>query len=700
MALLRKNNRSLRLKAVRLYLLAVLCATLVLLGFSVVSLYEQRLRTKELSTRTLDDAGEQLARELEHRVALLAEDCLDPHALGMLRYDPDRSEALEQLARYREYFHRRRELHPIAVGFFIFQGTRLVFPRLDLPPEETPEAMAAARPAPQNAAFLRLLAEGEQLETRGDRYRAAQAFRQAEALPVGPRLRGTALYRAAWALRRTGREREAREALRLLVRRYGDEYDLSQRPFALAVATSEDAPILEPPLPTVHDLYHDLLEGRWELSAAQLERILPNLESRLGAGETYRTDSFFLSGMKTAAAIRAHFSPERLEQPNRTYPQAFHHQDTPYQVFMTRLPQPGGDDLTVGFFLSFRWLERGLIPSYARQGDFGSLRSAELVDSQQLASLGREEGETIASFQNLLPYWKLRVLADPVPPAPEARREIWFMTLSAVMFGLILALGLFLLIQVSWDIRSFQLRSDFVSGVSHEFKTPLSLIRLYSETLAGDNGEFSPEDRKNYLSIIARESARLTRLINNVLDFSRREKNLPPPAIPEGQLEDTVAQVAQDFSDYLFMKGFELRLSIQPSLPPVRHNPEQVYQMVGNLLDNARKYSGSARLIRLNTWREGDEVVVEVQDNGIGISAEEKKRIFDAFYRVPGTAEKGGCGLGLYLVAQVMKDHGGKVEAESEVGQGSRFRLRFPVAKAPKTRITAIEARLKRGLES
>ena len=191
---------------------------------------------------------------------------------------------------------------------------------------------------------------------------------------------------------------------------------------------------------------HDLLEGRWELSAAQLERVLPNLESRLGTGDTYRTDSFFLAGMKTAAGIRSHFSPERLEQPNRTYPQAFHHQDTPYQVFMTRLPQPGGEDLTVGFFLSFRWLERGLIPSYARQGAFESLRSAALVDSQQLASLGREEGETIASFQTLLPYWKLRVVSDPVPAGSGSRRELWFMALSAVMFGLILALGLFLFI--------------------------------------------------------------------------------------------------------------------------------------------------------------------------------------------------------------------------------------------------------------
>ena len=417
-------------------------------------------------------------------------------------------------------------------------------------------------------------------------------------------------------------------------------------------------------------------------------------------GEAFRENSYFLDSLKTAAAARAHFSRERLAEARRVYPLSFHYQDTPYQAFMVRLPQAGGEDLTVGFFLSLRWLERGLIASYAREGDYQALRSAELVDSQQLATLEREEGETIASFQTLLPYWKLRVLTDPAPPVSTSSREIWFMVLSAVMFGLILALGLFLFLQVSWDIRSFQLRSDFVSGVSHEFKTPLSLIRLYSETLADDKGEFAPEDRKNYLSIIARESARLTRLINNVLDFSRREKNLPPPEMPEGQVEEAVAQVAQDFSDYLFMKGFELRLSIQPGLPPVRHNPEQVYQMVGNLIDNARKYSGSSRLIRLNVWREGDEVQVQVQDNGIGISAEEKKKIFDPFYRVAGTAEKGGCGLGLYLVAQVMKDHRGKVEAESEVDGGSRFRLRFPVARPARSRAGALEERLKRGLQT
>jgi signal transduction histidine kinase len=536
MRLFNKNHRTLRLKAVRLYLLAVLVATLVLLGFSVVSLYDQRLRSRELSDQSLDDAGGRLARELEHRVALLAEDCLDPHALGMLRYDPGRADSLEQLGRYREFFDRRRQLHPIAQNFFLFEGARQVFPRLAPPPEEAPEAIAAGRPTAQNAAFLRLWAEGEAKGKAGDPGEAAQLFRQAEALRVSARFKGLALSPPPGACAAPGGA-EAREALRRLALRYGDEYDLSQLPHLLRLATGDDAAIFAPPLPTLHDLYHDLLQGRWELSRDQLARVLEALEARQGVGEAFRENSYFLDSLKTAAAARAHFSLERLREARRVYPLSFHYQDTPYQAFMVRLPQARGEDVTVGFFLSFRWLERGLIPSYAREGEYQALRSAELVDSQNLATLERGEGETIASFQTLLPYWKLRVVTDPAPPVSTSSREIWFMVLSAVMFGLILALGLFLFLQVSWDIRSFQLRSDFVSGVSHEFKTPLSLIRLYSETLADDNGQFSPEDRRNYLGIIARESARLSRLINNVLDFSRREKNLPRPRCPRSSVE-------------------------------------------------------------------------------------------------------------------------------------------------------------------
>lgn len=262
----------------------------------------------------------------------------------------------------------------------------------------------------------------------------------------------------------------------------------------------------------------------------------------------------------------------------------------------------------------------------------------------------------------------------------QAYREIWFLSISIFMFLSVLGIGLFLFVRVTWDIRWFELRSDFVSGVSHEFKTPLSLIRLYSETLAANEQDFTPEDRRNYLRIIARESERMSRLIDNVLDFSKMEQSSKRHELPEGDLAATISQSIQDYSEYLMWHGFDLKSSIQPQLPRVRFSSEQVSQMILNLLDNARKYSGSSRLIRLRAYALASDVAIEVQDNGIGIPYEEKDKIFQPFYRIPNAVNKGGCGLGLYLVAQVMKEHGGSVEVQSEVNRGSIFRLTFPIS--------------------
>jgi two-component system phosphate regulon sensor histidine kinase PhoR len=243
-----------------------------------------------------------------------------------------------------------------------------------------------------------------------------------------------------------------------------------------------------------------------------------------------------------------------------------------------------------------------------------------------------------------------------------------------------LGLGVFLLLRVSWDIRWFQLRSDFVSGVSHEFKTPLSLIRLYSETLADNAQDFSAEDRSNYIRIIARESERMSRLVDNVLSFAKLEQGRSSYDLREGDLGAVVVQTVNDYAEYLNWRGFTVKTSIWPQLPPVRFNPEQVSEMILNLMDNARKYSGKSRQIRVNVWAQDREVVVEVRDNGLGIPPAEKEKVFQAFYRIPRGGEQGGCGLGLYIVDRVMKEHGGRVELESEVNHGSRFRLVFPMS--------------------
>jgi two-component system phosphate regulon sensor histidine kinase PhoR len=256
----------------------------------------------------------------------------------------------------------------------------------------------------------------------------------------------------------------------------------------------------------------------------------------------------------------------------------------------------------------------------------------------------------------------------------------WHIGLPTAMLLCSMGIGIKLFIQVSWSVQWFKLRSEFVSGVSHEFKTPLSLIRLYSETLASAKQEFSAEDQSNYIRIIARESDRMSRMIDNVLNFANMEQGRRRYEMREGDIRETVTQTVSDYSEYLTWHGFYVRCSVWPQAPPVLFNPQQVSEMILNLLDNARKYSGNSRQIRVNVWVQDQEVVVEVRDHGIGIAPAEKEKIFQPFYRVSRGQEQGGCGLGLYLVDQVMKEHGGIVEVESEINNGSRFRLIFPAA--------------------
>jgi signal transduction histidine kinase len=344
------------------------------------------------------------------------------------------------------------------------------------------------------------------------------------------------------------------------------------------------------------------------------------------------------------------------------------------QMYYTVLPGNNtAEKLCVGFVASLPYIREQLLPEYEKQLDPSLV--ALLVDDT--VQLGKTEDIDIP-----LPTidWMLRIPGAFIRSVDaSAQQELWYIGAATAMFLCILGLGIVLLIRVSWHIRWYQVRSDFVSGISHDLKTPLSLIRLYSETLAGDEQSFPPEERKNFIRIIARESERLSRLIDNVLDFSRIEKGKKTYELYEGDLAVTVAQTVEDYSDYLNLRGFSVKTGIQPNVPSVKFNREEVSQAILNLLDNARKYSGDSRLIRVHLWLLDGNIIIEIQDYGVGIPQEEIDNIFQPFYRVANQNEKGGCGLGLYLVAQVMQNHNGRIEVESELGKGSRFRLYFPV---------------------
>jgi signal transduction histidine kinase/ligand-binding sensor domain-containing protein len=224
-------------------------------------------------------------------------------------------------------------------------------------------------------------------------------------------------------------------------------------------------------------------------------------------------------------------------------------------------------------------------------------------------------------------------------------------------------------------------QSSFVSGISHELKTPLTLIRLYAETLLEHVGS-TMERREMFCRIIVREVERLTRLVDRVLDFSRIEQGVKKYDLELGDLRETVRETVRDYEEYLHTEGLGIRLDMADDVPCLRLNADAVSMAIINLLENAAKYSGESNHIEVRVQRRRSAVTVEVEDRGVGISRDEQERIFDRFYRVGNDERSGGYGVGLFVVREVMSAHGGSVEVESEPGRGSTFRLVFPATES------------------
>lgn len=235
------------------------------------------------------------------------------------------------------------------------------------------------------------------------------------------------------------------------------------------------------------------------------------------------------------------------------------------------------------------------------------------------------------------------------------------------------------LLEATRELQDISRRqADFVSGVSHGLKTPLTLIRLYGETLLHGNG-FSKKVRRGYYRIITRESERLANLIDNVLDFSRIDRGLKQYSLQEGDIASVVDETVAIYEQQLAQAGFTVHLNLASDLPPVQFDPTALSEVILNLLDNASKYSADQKQIWVSLRLDSSAVILEVEDHGVGITDSEHEKIFEQFYRGPNSTDKGGYGLGLFLVKNVMDAHGGTVEVQSEAGQGCLFRLSFPL---------------------
>jgi two-component system phosphate regulon sensor histidine kinase PhoR len=245
---------------------------------------------------------------------------------------------------------------------------------------------------------------------------------------------------------------------------------------------------------------------------------------------------------------------------------------------------------------------------------------------------------------------------------------------------ILIAAALFLYRAFRRESELARMKSDFVATVSHELRTPLSLIRMYAETL--EMGRLSdPGKQKEYLATIVRETERLSHLINNILNFARIDAGRKVYRFEEVQVNEVVASVVDTYQDHLKEQGFLPVVELFAGLLPIHADAEAVKEGIVNLLDNAVKYSGDRKYLRITTGSEGGKVFVDVEDHGVGIAPHHREKIFEMFYRVSegDVHPTKGSGLGLALVRHIMDAHHGTVKVTSTPGMGSTFRLSFPL---------------------
>jgi two-component system phosphate regulon sensor histidine kinase PhoR len=229
------------------------------------------------------------------------------------------------------------------------------------------------------------------------------------------------------------------------------------------------------------------------------------------------------------------------------------------------------------------------------------------------------------------------------------------------------------------ETRLAQLKSSFVSNVSHEMKTPLATIQMFAETL--ETGRVHDQQKlAEYYQVIHKESRRLGQMIEDVLDFARMENHTRRFQFAPTDIGDLVEDVAAMFEQQVEMAGGRMEVAVERPLPSLPVDSKALGQAVQNLLSNALKYSAAVKDIRVAVSPRNSGVAIEVSDRGIGIPETEQGRIFDKFYRVDtGLAHNTkGAGLGLAMAKHIVKAHGGEITVESRVGEGSRFTILLP----------------------
>jgi signal transduction histidine kinase len=614
-----------------------------------------------------------------------------------------------------------KKQNPLVEEVFIsenFGNIRFPFANLLFLPDGSSQSLSSPS---RTAATARKVPNAEQLEFQQKKYRQALAIYQKDfEQTTDTQIKGELLSSIARIQKKSALFRDAVKTYEEIARDYSNILTAGMVPLGLAAQSEISSLLLTTgdtlsALKTISDLYKDLINRRWILERAQYDFFLQHLNESLNSIflharltepiQSYQSDYTALKAEEqnqrknterllafqenAGADLKAKIAPDIKESQSSARRFTLEVGEHTYLVSLLgqyTSNENRGNEIR-GLLLSADYLKDSVLFKVL-QSKVNSENAAWIVKGRDENAIFKSENSPSGSitvrtnFEGGFPPWFVELYqkdSDLFDTFLFSRRGIYF--LAFILLAGILLFGLVLTNRtIAHELELSKMKSNFVSTISHEFKSPLSSIRQLAEML--QSGRVPSENRRQeYYDVMVEQSERLTLLIDNILDFAKIEegrKKFDFQMIDIGPLLQDIVSVVQDQVRH---KDFVIQLEIEKPLPVINADKESITQVITNLIDNAIKYSGESRKIIISASEENKYLVIKVKDFGIGIRKEEINKVFERFYRGGDelTRTVKGSGLGLTLVKQIVEAHHGKVYVESELGKGSMFTVRIPL---------------------
>jgi signal transduction histidine kinase len=553
-------------------------------------------------------------------------------------------------------------------------------------------------PPADEAAWPATLRAAELLEIRTRDYTAANAAYRAMLVQAGSNspLRLAVQQRLARSLRKAGRATEALAVLEQII----DAHRSNGSP-AVAAAWYDRCALIEETgrrqdLQTCAvGFYGGLVDGRWRLEKPLYEfyadgarRWTQPLAGRTDVARLIAREASQLALTGAAQAALRAWRAERRREPaghlvltDRASPIVVAWRTSGQDEAVLLVLGPGAATTRVFAPLVARYafghavsIATNRVVVYPLSGDeagrAGTVPAAAAISAPDTATITVEDGPLV---------WRVTARPDAARDPRRGvtvRTGVYLGTLALMLLSVALA-GYFAIRTVRKELEIARLKSEFVSAVSHEFRSPLSAISHLSELL--DSGRVKDEERtREYYRLIHGESGRLRRLVENLLNFARIEEGRQQYRLEPIDVAPWLRQATDEFQASPAAAGKEIVVVVAPDLPRLRADAEAMTTVVVNLLDNAVKYSPDSGRVWVQANVVDGEIEIHVRDEGAGIAEEDQAHIFERFFRGRDAGTVAGTGLGLALVQRIVAAHGGTVAVKSRVGEGSTFTVRLP----------------------